>query len=210
LDLDTLMEIRSAYNLVLHKKGSLLYDTVKSLIASHLNTVSQSHLIPNLPQRHVNARLSGQDVFLNKFCRVWDEHTTSMLMIRDILMYLDRMYVSTANELKIYDLGLVLFRDGIVEPLSNSLYESLLHQIQLERQGESIDRSNMKMIIHMLNSIQDSNLKVFNGIENTSQTTLYDTQFEVQFLDASRLFYRDESLVLAEELVPNDYLIKVI
>jgi cullin 3 len=149
------MRKRSAYNLVLHKKGALLYDTVKSLIVSHLHTISQSQLIPYLPQRH----LSGSDVFLQMVCRVWDEHTTSMLMIRDILMYMDRMYVHSVNELKIYDLGLVLFRDGIVDLLSGPLYESLLRQIQLERQGESIDRSSMKIVIHMLNSIHDSNNK---------------------------------------------------
>jgi hypothetical protein len=48
------------------------------------------------------------------------------------------------------------------------------------------------------------------SVENEPQRTLYDAHFEALFLDASRLFYREESLCLVEQLVPNDYLIKVI
>ena len=38
---------------------------------------------------------------------------TSMVMIRDILMYMDRVYVQQNNCENVYNLGLILFRDKV-------------------------------------------------------------------------------------------------
>ncbi len=38
---------------------------------------------------------------------------TSMVMIRDILMYMDRVYVHANNCENVYNLGLILFRDKV-------------------------------------------------------------------------------------------------
>ena len=37
-----------------------------------------------------------------------------MVMIRDILMYMDRVYVQQNNCENVYNLGLVIFRDKVV------------------------------------------------------------------------------------------------
>lgn len=45
--------------------------------------------------------------------QAWIDHQTSMVMIRDILMYMDRVYV-TQNEVdNVYNLGLIIFRDQV-------------------------------------------------------------------------------------------------
>ena len=47
--------------------------------------------------------------FLQTLNNAWNDHQTSMVMIRDILMYMDRVYVQNQQE-SVYNLGLVLFR----------------------------------------------------------------------------------------------------
>lgn len=62
-------------------------------------------------------------------------------MIRDILMYLDRVYVAQASVEPVYPLGLRIFRNEIVDyPMINEhLKVTLLGMISLERQKEIIE-----------------------------------------------------------------------
>ena len=67
---------RNAYNMVLHKRGELLYSNLVAVITEHLQkkagAVSQTN----------------EAEFLASVQRIWDSHTISMQMIRDILMYM--------------------------------------------------------------------------------------------------------------------------
>ena len=47
-----------------------------------------------------------------------------MVMIRDILMYMDRVYVQQNNCENVYNLGLVIFRDKVVRYLLMSSHDS--------------------------------------------------------------------------------------
>ena len=51
--------------------------------------------------------------FLQTLNAAWNDHQTSMVMIRDILMYMDRVYVNQNNCENVYNLGLVIFRDKV-------------------------------------------------------------------------------------------------
>lgn len=50
---------------------------------------------------------------LLKLNQVWTDHQTSMVMIRDILMYMDRVYVKQNEFDNVYNLGLIIFRDQV-------------------------------------------------------------------------------------------------
>ena len=52
--------------------------------------------------------------FLQTLNAAWNDHQTSMVMIRDILMYMDRVYVQQNTCENVYNLGLVIFRDKVV------------------------------------------------------------------------------------------------
>lgn len=45
--------------------------------------------------------------------QVWTDHQTSMVMIRDILMYMDRVFVKQNDLDNVYNLGLIIFRDQV-------------------------------------------------------------------------------------------------
>ena len=80
--------------------------------------------------------------FLTVLNTAWSDHTTAMVMIRDILMYMDRAYVQQNKLENVYNLGLILFRQHILrEPSVRAhLKDVLLQNIQRERHGEIIDR----------------------------------------------------------------------
>ena len=84
--------------------------------------------------------------------KAWQDHKTSQLMIRDILMYLNSVYVPPNNVLGVYEMGLVLFREHVArEPqLKRRLLEQLLALVARERAGEVVDRSVLKSATGML------------------------------------------------------------
>jgi cullin 3 len=54
------------------------------------------------------------DQLLVELSKRWGDHQVTMVMIRDILMYMDRTYVKQLSRMVVYDLGLQIFRDTIV------------------------------------------------------------------------------------------------
>jgi cullin 3 len=67
--------------LVLHKHGELLFQGVKDAVTDHLDDVAKK--VSQTPDDQLLAEISER----------WTEHKVTMVMIRDILMYMDRTYV---------------------------------------------------------------------------------------------------------------------
>ena len=74
---------RNAYNMVLHKHGDILYNGLKEVVNEHLKGVA------------ANVSASIEENFLPELRKSWNDHKTSMLMIRDILMYMVCFLLST-------------------------------------------------------------------------------------------------------------------
>ena len=47
--------------------------------------------------------------FLVSLKKVWLDHKRSLLMVRDILMYMDRTYVKQNQKKPVYEMGLAIF-----------------------------------------------------------------------------------------------------
>jgi cullin 3 len=62
--------------MVLHKYGDRLYNGLKEVVDEHLKGVAKQVVSAN------------DDNFLDVLNSVWNDHHQSMLMIRDILMYM--------------------------------------------------------------------------------------------------------------------------
>eukprot|EP01105_Mastigella_eilhardi_P010313 TRINITY_DN2407_c0_g2_i1.p1 TRINITY_DN2407_c0_g2~~TRINITY_DN2407_c0_g2_i1.p1 ORF type:complete len:748 (+),score=248.08 TRINITY_DN2407_c0_g2_i1:140-2383(+) len=162
---------RNAYNMVLHKYGERLYKGLTEVVEEHLRAVGEQ------------VATAVDDTFLQALNKAWADHKVSMLMIRDILMYMDRVYVLHQNLPPVYDLGLQLFRDNIARALhtKDRIRASMLSIIQKERAGELVDRSLLKSVTQMLVEL---------GVNNR---TVYEKDFERPFLESSAAFYRVES-----------------
>ena len=94
---------RNAYTMVLHKHGEKLYTGLREVVGDHLVHKVRADVLESLNNN-----------FLHTLNMAWQDHHTSMVMIRDILMYMDRVYVTQNNVENVYNLGVATFRDQVV------------------------------------------------------------------------------------------------
>lgn len=122
---------RNAYTMVLHKHGEKLYTGTRDVVSEHL--------VIKVRQNVIDALINN---FLTTLNAAWEDHRTAMVMIRDILMYMDRVYVSVQKLEPIYNLGVILFRDNVVRygPIRDYLRQTLLDMVGKERRGEVVDK----------------------------------------------------------------------
>lgn len=137
--------------------------------------------------------------FLKTLNQAWTDHQTSMVMIRDILMYMDRVYVQQNDVDNVYNLGLIIFRDQIVRhgTIREHLRETLLGMVMLERKGEVIDHLSIKNACQMLTVL---------GIDSR---WVYEEDFERPFLTQSASFYKMEAQKFLSENNASIYIKRV-
>nr|CAI5860542.1 unnamed protein product [Callosobruchus analis] len=178
---------RNAYTMVLHKHGERLYTGLKEVVTNHLESVREDVL----KSLHNN--------FLMTLNQAWNDHQTSMVMIRDILMYMDRVYVQQNDVDNVYNLGLIIFRDQVVRYgcIRDHLRETLLDMVMRERRGEKVDRISIKNACQMLMVL---------GINSRN---VYEEDFERPFLQQSAEFYKVESQRFLAENSASVYIKKV-
>lgn len=177
---------RNAYNLVLHKHGELLYKGVCQCVQDHLTMVAET--VAQTPDEQL----------LQTIATSWNDHQLTMMMVRDILMYMDRTYVAQNKKTPVYDLGLIIFRDTVArhEQVKDRLRHILLENIANERSGQLIERMLMRNTLSMLAEL---------GVDGPS---VYEEDFEQYFLETTRDFYRRESLDYLTQNTCPDYLTK--
>lgn len=78
-----------------------------------------------------------------------------------------------------------------IHPIHTHLISTLLSQVQLERDGHTIQRSTVRDCVDFL-------LRLDNP-DSMGGRTVYATDFEPEFLRRSAEFYRSEALTLLEQ-----------
>ncbi|KAL1458052.1 hypothetical protein WDU94_008227, partial [Cyamophila willieti] len=204
---------RNAYTMVLHKHGERLYSGLKEVVTAHLETKVREDVLKSLNNN-----------FLQTLNQAWNDHQTSMVMIRDILMYMDRVYVQQNDVDNVYNLGLIIFRDQVSPSethyiiviivynlgliifrdqvvrygcIRDHLRDTLLGQVVKERKGEVVDRIAIKNASQMLMVL---------GINSRA---VYEEDFERPFLQQSAEFYKMESQRFLAENSASVYIKKV-
>ncbi|KAL9707454.1 hypothetical protein quinque_010972 [Culex quinquefasciatus] len=179
---------RNAYTMVLHKHGERLYTGLKDVVTQHLETKVREEVL-----RSFNSN------FLQTLNQAWNDHQTSMVMIRDILMYMDRVYVQQNDVDNVYNLGLIIFRDQVVRygRIRDHMRETLLNMVMCERKGEAIDHIAIKNACQMLMVL---------GI---NCRWVYEEDFERPFLTQSAAFYKLESQKFLSENSASVYIRRV-
>mmetsp|Transcript_19410 Transcript_19410/g.45154 ORF Transcript_19410/g.45154 Transcript_19410/m.45154 type:complete len:776 (+) Transcript_19410:417-2744(+) len=179
---------RNAYNLVLHKHGTLLYEGVTEKINSHLYKTTER--LSNVPNNSL----------LEELANTWTEHQITMIMVRDILMYMDRTYIQQQRRRPIYKLGLHLFRLTVWEhpQVKERSRDLLMATIASERKGLlTDDRSVIKQTLGMLLELGQSD-----------GSNVYEGDFEEIFLAQTQAFYRIESQGYLSQNSATDYVAK--
>ncbi|KAL2137022.1 hypothetical protein VTI74DRAFT_10498 [Chaetomium olivicolor] len=209
---------RASYKIVLRKKGQLLYDRVKAFeeewfrdhVLPRISELVSSNLVSialiQMPGSSAHERRETGERFLRGIRSTWEDHNMSMNMVADILMYLERSFTAESKQPSIFSATIGLFRDHILRNTLGNAAEQLdrpfiifdlvnavmLDLINMERDGDIIDRNLLRKITSMLEDLYETD----DELENAK---LYLTVFEPQFLSASRAFYRAECQKLLRE-----------
>ncbi|KAL1410816.1 hypothetical protein Q8F55_001759 [Vanrija albida] len=196
-----------AYNMVLFKEGPMLYKGVKELITEHLDLLAEERIVPAFPRasgNHTAGKLGGGqeaieravegDRFLRAVKGVWDDHVRAMRSMNHVLAYLNKGYAMTNGLPVVEEVGRDLFLSQIVRspkhPIHTHLIGTLLSLVQLERDGEAIQRSSIRDCVDFLLRLENP--------EAMGGRTVYATSFEPEFLRRSKEFYGQESVALLE------------
>ncbi|KIZ00668.1 cullin 3 [Monoraphidium neglectum] len=159
---------RNAYNMVLHKYGDRLYNGVAQALTRQLQTIAG------------RVEAAQGESFLKELKARWDDHIKSTQMIRDILMYMDRTYVTQQHKTPVFQLGLDLWRDHVVHnaTIQQRMLATLNDLISRERAGEVIERSLLRATTQMLVDLGPA---------------VYEADFERPFLAGAADFYAKEA-----------------
>ncbi|RGP80392.1 cullin 3 [Fusarium longipes] len=205
---------RAAYKIVLKKKGEVLYEKVKAFEEQWF----AEHVIPGIRElvsksliniggertsaTSVNERRQTGERFLKGIRDRWEDHNMSMNMTADILMYLDRGYTQLeAQRVPIFATTIALFREHILrsslstnqkDKVVDILISVILDQINMEREGDIIDRNLIRSCTRMLSSLYETE-------DEKESDKLYTTIFEPHFLENSRAYYAAECEKLLRE-----------
>lgn len=187
---------RLAYNLVLSKHSQYLYNNVHDEIVNHLNNITRVQLeaviIEKYRSRELNnGPLSKSDaaIILNTFKKLWDDHLISIWLISQVVMYMDRTFTKDNRLPLTYDVGLLAFQKCITSYQINELgktigdviIETMLEYFNLNRHGEIIDKSLIKAII-----------TIFDSLVNNEGDSYYVKNFEPELLIYSHRYYTNK------------------
>lgn len=175
---------KSVENLVDHQMGDVLYKNLEQEIDEHSKT----------EYKRISADIRGASLeqFLIVTNTCWTDYCDQLLLIRSIFLYLDRKFTLQKSEFKsIWDLGLNSFGQKIarIPDFALKLREALLHTIEADRKGESVDKNLLKNLLRMLSALG-----------------LYTNHFEKYFLDSTANFYQNESDRYLQELQIEEFL----
>lgn len=198
---------RYSYKIVLKKAGLQLYERVKQFeegwFAEHVRppifTLITKNLVSvtldDVPGTSAVERRSMGEKFLKSVCAFWESHNTSMNMIADILMYLDRGYAQETHIPSIFAATIGLFRDHILRSTLDHLGSSfqvfhilnatILDQINMEREGDVVDKGLLRGCISMLEDLSETD-------DEHEHERLYLSTFEPVFIANSHSFYKSE------------------
>lgn len=205
---------RASYKIVLKKKGDILYDRVKefeeqwfgSEVMPKIRLLVTKNLVGvamgGMPGTTANEKRITGEKFLKGLKESWEDHILCMNMTTDVLMYMDRVYCADHRKPSIFTTAKGLFRDHILRSKLASteadlitfdiLNSVILDQIQMEREGDVIDKNLIRSCVYMLEDLYETD-------DEGENEKLYLTVFEPEFLRASQQFYQDECLTLLRD-----------
>jgi cullin 3 len=161
---------RSSHKMVFtHDQGEQIYDLLRQELASHLQTKVREAVVASFDQK-----------FLKILDRAWSDHQSAMVMLRDILMPLETVYIPKSDPPveTIKCLCWIVFREEIIfyQPVRDHLRDILLKMIAKGREGDKVDCNAIKDACQMLIAL------------GTGDRWVYEEVFEKKFLEAFKEF----------------------
>ncbi|ODH25688.1 hypothetical protein ACO22_05146 [Paracoccidioides brasiliensis] len=165
-----------------HLLGEELYNLLGIYLSRHLHDVYEASL------GH------SDEALLTFYIREWSRYTTAAKYINHLFKYLNRHWVKREvdeGKKDIYDvyiLHLVKWREDFFKKVQKSVMDAVLKLIEKQRNGETIEQSQIKNIVNSFVSL---------GLDENDSTkstlVVYQFYFEKPFIEATRVYYENES-----------------
>jgi cullin 1 len=171
------------------------YNWSRELYQRHGETI-ETYLTSNVLPALREKTGQGGTVLLSELQARWFNHQIMNKWLKKFFVYLDRYYVKHHTLPTLSQAGLRSFRDQIYEETRRDATESLLQMITAERDGEIIDKSLVKNIIELFESMGMGSLDAYNA------------DFEAPLLASTREYYiKKRQVWIVTDSTP-DYMIK--
>jgi cullin 1 len=171
------------------------YNWSRELYQRHGETIESYLSSTVLPALREKTGQSGT-ILLAELQIRWSNHQIMNKWLKKFFVYLDRYYVKHHTLPTLSQAGLRSFRTHIYEVTKSDATDSILHLINSERGGEIIDKSLVKSIVELFESMGMGSLDAYNS------------DLEDPLLESTREYYaKKRQEWIATDSTP-DYLIK--
>lgn len=136
---------------------------------------------------------------LKEITNVWALEKNVIIMIKDILLYMDKNFVpKMKNYQNVQAMQTSQFKTQVIlnSQIKKRLVTLLLAEIEKERNGEMIERIYLQKVIEMLVEV---------GMQSRR---IYEQEFESVLIQHTRDYYRNESNLYITQNSCNAFLLK--
>ncbi|AMD20274.1 HDL470Cp [Eremothecium sinecaudum] len=161
---------RIVYSLVIRKYGEQLLGKVKQKLRERMEMLYCTRFEVDL----------GSMEFLKQVDETWNHQRSCLKMVSDLMLYMDRDLSWRSIETNVYDLGMELFRDIVVKPITDKLVDSIIEEINRAR--KSLDCIDTIMVARVTNMMK---------VLSEQRETLYKLYFEPSLLKDVRRYYSE-------------------
>ncbi|KAK4125459.1 Cullin-domain-containing protein [Parathielavia appendiculata] len=180
-----------------HLLGEDLYKKLTEYLSEHLRGLV------------AESRAHADEALLAFYIREWQRYTNAAKYVHHLFRYLNRHWVKREidegkkNVYDVYTLHLVQWRDVLFHHISTKVMEAVLKLVEKQRNGETIEHNQIKQVV-------DSFVSLGLDDGDSSKTTLdvYRFHFEKPFLEATKVFYQNESKQFVAENSVVEYMKK--
>ncbi|KAI8340502.1 hypothetical protein BC941DRAFT_417436 [Chlamydoabsidia padenii] len=159
-----------------------LYQDMYSILEKHI-----------LQEKDIIMTMMDQEDFLVTIDTHWNRLCDQLVIIRNVLMELDRRYIMHETPYdSIIHLGKQMYKKTIMEipQVLSKTIQSLLDLIQNDRDGIKVDIDRARSVTHMMLDL-----------------SLYADNFEPRFMEATITYYSNEATKKLDELTTPDYIL---
>lgn len=168
-----------------------------------------NYLTDHLKDLVAEAEAHKDEALLAFYIREWQRYTNAAKYIHHLFKYLNRHWVKREmdegkkNIYDVYTLHLVQWRDVLFQAVSKKVMDAVLKLVERQRLGETIEYTQIKQVV-------DSFVSLGMDEGDNTKTTLevYRYHFEKPFLEATKVFYQNESKQFVAENSVVEYMKK--
>ena len=152
------------------------------------------YLKAHLKAIHEESKDHSDEALLTFYIKEWDRYTTAAKYINHLFKYLNRHWVKREVDegkkdvFDVYTLHLVEWREELFMNVKDNVMDAVLMMVEKQRNGETIEQSQIKSIVNSMVSL---------GLDDNDSTKatleVYRYHFERPFIEATKIYYQNES-----------------